>query len=184
MKYLKLIKDNLTLKATKGKETLARADDIFQYIDSDFKSWGLDKKSENTNEVKLAVFELVINVDYRTMFGELSNDLDKLCLTQAQVIEFVKSYPDQLKQDGYVTFFMFKKDSKYFVAHVDFHSYGCRQVYVRRFEDAYVWNAGRRHRLVVPQLDSGKLESSDTLTLDSLDVRLKKLEKLFNLENL
>src|SRR3990167_7543929 len=109
MKYLKLIKDNLTLKATKGKETLARADDIFQYIDSDFESWGLDKKSENTNETKLAIFELVANADYRTMFGELSNDLDKLCLTQAQVIEFVKSYPDQSQQDGYVTFFMFKK---------------------------------------------------------------------------
>lgn len=45
---LKILKQNIKIPAC-SKDTIARADDVFPYIDSDFKDWGTDVESPKTD---------------------------------------------------------------------------------------------------------------------------------------
>jgi len=64
----------------------------------------------------------------------------------------VKKYRSWLRADGYATLFLFKSHGHLFVANVDLGSDGRLEVYVDRFGRSFIWHAGRRGRLVVPQL--------------------------------
>ena len=143
--------ESLVLDVVDGTETLANATDIFAYIDSDFRNWGTDRKGPATKETNVAVYEMVKDATFSQMFGSLSSDLNNLCLTQAQIINFVKKYRRWLHTDGYATFFLFESGGGFFVASVDLDSGGGLGVLVRRLENSNVWNAGIRHRLVLPK---------------------------------
>jgi hypothetical protein len=153
--YLKLISGNeeLILDAVDGSETLAGAKDIFVWVDPDLRNWNTDNKGPATGKTPVTpvqVYEIVKDVAYAQMFGSLSSDdLRKLCLTQHQIENFVRKYRNWLRTDGYATFFLFKSNNEFFVAHVYVDPDGLR-VYVRRFEDSHVWHADYRRRLVVP----------------------------------
>jgi len=152
--FLKLLSgaETLMLDALDGKETLATAKEVFPSgIDGDFKNWGTNKAGIATKEQAVDVHELVKDSTFAQMFGSLGTDLDKLCLTQAQIKNFCKKHPNWLRKDGYATFFLFKVEDQFFVAYVDVDSDGL-DVYVDRFGDDGVWNAGRSRRVVVPQL--------------------------------
>ncbi len=86
------------------------------------------------------------------MFNSLSTDLDKLCLTQDQIIEFCTNHPSWLRQDGYGTFFLFKVKDEFFVCSVHVRDGGLC-VGVDRLADGCVWDADGAHRVVVPQLN-------------------------------
>lgn len=144
--------DKPVIKATDGQRFLAKAEDTFKsYIDSDFKDWKLNKTSKAMLDTPTDVYEMVNDATFAQMFGSLSNDLDKLCLTQDQIEEFCLAHPDQLRADGYGTFFLFKENEQFFVASVDVDSDGL-YVNVHRLERGRVWDSGNRHRVVVPQL--------------------------------
>ena len=152
--FLKLLSgaETLMLDALDGKETLATAKEVFPSgIDGDFKNWGTNKAGIATKEQAVDVHELVKDGTFAQMFGSLGTDLDKLCLTQAQIKNFCKKHPNWLRKDGYATFFLFKVEDQFFVAYVYVLSGGLR-VRVYRFEFDVVWGAGSSHRLVVPQL--------------------------------
>lgn len=150
---LKLIKQGLKIEALDGKRYIYGKKDVFNnYIDSDFKNWKLDKKSNPTQETKVDVYELIKNATFKEMFV---GNLDKLCLTQDQIIEFCDKHPDWLNQEEGYTFFLFKVNKEYFVARVDVDSDGLI-VHVDRFERDYLWLDEYCHRLVVPQLDDKK----------------------------
>lgn len=153
-KFLKLISGNesLILDAVDGTETLAKAKDLFTYIDSDFRTYGVDEEGPMTEETAVAVYEMARDATFSQMFSSLSSDLNKQCLTQAQTKNFVRKYRNWLRAEGYATFFQFKSGDNFFVAFVDLFSGGELRVGVSRFEVSTVWNAGNRHRLVVPQL--------------------------------
>lgn len=146
---LKLLKA-LTLLKTDGSKYISWATKVFKsYIDSDFKKWGLDKKSDKTKEVKVNVFEMIKDSNFKEMF----TDPEKQVMTQHQIIEFCQKHPADLRQNSYATFFLTKVDNEYFVAYVDVRSGGLR-VRVRRLGDDGVWRGGYRHRVVSPQLES------------------------------
>ena len=147
-----LTEEPLTIGPTDGSEILANADDVFSYIDPDFRGWKADEPGEATGAVPAKVYELAQNADFAKMFGTLSGDTAKLCLTQAQIKAFVKQHRNWLRTDGYATFFLFKSNGKFFVAVVYFYGVGRLKIDVGHFEDDYVWDAEDRHRLVVPQL--------------------------------
>ena len=152
--YLKLLSgaETLMLDALDGKETLATAKETFPSgIDGDFKNWGTNKPGIATKEQAVDVHELVKDGTFAQMFGSLGTDLDKLCLTQAQIKNFCKKHPQWLRQNGYATFFLFKVEDQFFVAHVNVDSGGLR-VDVFRFGSDRVWNTENSHRVVVPQL--------------------------------
>lgn len=91
------------------------------------------------------------NATFVQMFGELSRETAKLCLTQAQIKRFVKEYRQHLRSDGYATFFLFQVGGKFFVAVVNLVD-GGPGVYVRQFEPGGVWGGDVRLRVVLPQL--------------------------------
>lgn len=152
--YLRLISgdEHLTISARDGNRTITKAKKTFKsYIDSDFSNWDLDKKGTSTGETRVQVHELIKDANFTQMFTCLSSDLDKLVLTQDQIIEFCEKNKNWLRAGGYATFFLFKGNGKCFVAVVPVHSDG---LYVRvlRLENGLVWVAGLRLRLVSPQL--------------------------------
>jgi len=135
--------ETLMLDALDGKET---------FIDDDFKEWGTDKSSIATKEQAVVVHELVKNATFAQMFDSLGTDLDKLCLTQAQIINFCKKYPEWLRKIEKATFFLFKVEDQFFIAHVRVFSDNSLYVFVYRFGNVLVWRAGQSLGLVVPQL--------------------------------
>ncbi len=133
-----------------GWTTIVRAKEIFRsFIDSDFKNWGLDKEQDVSEETEVKVYELKQDANFSQMFNSLNTDLEKLCLTQSQIIYFCERHSENLRQDGYATFFLFKENNEFFVAGVGVGSGGLG-VRVYRFEGGGVWRAECAHRLVVP----------------------------------
>lgn len=166
--------NTITLSETKGNKTIARADDLFTWIDSDFENWGTDKKEKKTESIELAVCEITSDATFAHLFTKP----EEMSLTQSQIIEFCTNHKDKLRADGYATFFLFKVGTEYFVADVDIRSGGLLHAYVRRFSRARVWRAGFRHRIVIPQLALKTLDlDPQTLgTFVALEQRIAELE--------
>ncbi len=115
-------------------------------------SGGEELVLDETKRTTVWVYEMgEKDATFAQMFGSLSNDLNKLCLTYAHIKNFVKKYRNWLRIDGYGTFFLFKVGDKFFVVSVSINSAGL-VVRVHRFESSAWWSGGGRRRLVVPQL--------------------------------
>ena len=150
---LKLISgaETLELEPTDGKETIAKAKDTFPgWIDGDFKNYDTDVKGKPTDKANVQVHEMIKDGTFAQIFGGLSDNLDSLCLTQAQIIQFVKKHSKWLRTDGYGTFFLFKVNEEFFGAYVHMYE-GSLWAFVYRFSFDCVWFAGHRYRVVVPQ---------------------------------
>lgn len=158
--YTKLISppEGLELDETDGKETIAQAKNVFLgWIDPDFKNWNMDVPSLATKRTKVTVHELTKDGNYAQIFGGISDDLNKLVMTQPQVIQFVQKHCKWLRTEGYGTLFLLKVGDESFVARVYWRSDEHLRVHVYRCSSGIVWGAEYRHRIVVPQLP---LESS------------------------
>ncbi|MFA7702643.1 MAG: hypothetical protein WCX80_04300 [Patescibacteria group bacterium] len=152
--FLKLFSgsEELKLKASDGKAIIYNANKTFKsYIDSDFIKWELNSPGKATEATSVDVYEMIKDGNFSQLFLSLNADLDKLVMTQAQIIEFCEAHPDWLRQEGYATFFLIKENEEYFVVHVRVYPDGLH-VLVGRFENDGVWRAGYVRRLVVPQL--------------------------------
>ncbi len=152
---LKLISgaETLTLSPTDGNEIIAEAGDLFKgYLDSDFVNWNTNVKGNPTEAQNVQVHEMTKNGTFEQIYGGLGNDLNALCLSQAQIIQFVKKHRKWLREDGYSTFFLFKVGDEFFVAGVRVDSDGSLYAFVRRFSYDEVWFAEFCNRFVVPQL--------------------------------
>ena len=151
---LKLLSANekLTIEALDGQATIADAKDVFKaYIDPDFIDWGFSQPGLATGETSLNVYEMTGEGTFVKIFTEITPDLDKIIMTQAQIIRFCEKYPNWLRQEGLATFFLTKKNNEYFVADVHVFSDGLG-VRVYRLEDDRVWHGEARYRVVFPQL--------------------------------
>jgi hypothetical protein len=153
--YVKLISgaETLELNETDGKATIAKAEDTFPgWIDRDFENYGTNVQSPATKKTKVTVHEIIKDGTFAEIFNGMSDDLNKLVMTQSQIIQFVRKYRQWLRTDGFATFFLFKVGNEFFVARVRFGVGGRLGVYVYRFSSDDVWDAEDRHRIVVPQL--------------------------------
>ena len=144
---------SLVIGPTNGTRTLVDASDVFPGgIDSDFRNWDASGPSGPTPETPVEVFELVKDATFEQMFSSVADELDRLCFTEDQIIEFVQTHPSWLRTGGYGTFFPYKRNRKFFVAYVGFHARVELDVSVYKLGYDYVWDAGYRHRVVRPQL--------------------------------
>lgn len=144
----------LELDETDGKETIAEAKATFTgYLDSDFKNYGANVPSSATGKMNVTVHKMIKDGTFAQIFGGMSDDLNSLCLTQPQIIQFVKKHRKWLRTDGYGTFFLFKVGDEFFVAGVRVFDGGRLMVGAVRLSFAYVWDAGSHRRIVVPQLN-------------------------------
>ncbi len=152
--YLKLISGGteIIIGETDGKSIIAYAEDTFPgHIDPNFVNFGTNVKSQPTKKVKVQVFEQIKDGTFAQIFGGFGENLDRLCLTQSQIIRFVKDYAKWLRTDGYGTSFLFKEDNKYFVAYLLLGEAGLG-VLVSSLSYNYVWYARYYRWFVVPQL--------------------------------
>jgi hypothetical protein len=130
-------------------ETLANATDVFASISPASKEY----KGVATNEDRVTVYELVKDATFSQIFNSLSNNLNNLCLTQGQIINFVKKYREWLfRTNSYVTYFLSKSDNNFFVVSIVLRFGDWVEANVYRFEDSTIWGATDRRRLVIPQL--------------------------------
>ena len=76
---LKLISagHEISIEATDGSETLAKAGDVFYWIDSDFRNYGTDVPGKPTQALNVEVHEMAEDGDYRKIFGGFNTELDK-----------------------------------------------------------------------------------------------------------
>jgi hypothetical protein len=152
MSVLQLVNggERLMLDACDGKQTIARAKDVFSWIDSDFENWDTDVEGEATPEALVSVYEMAEDANFARMFTSLSGDVSKLVLTQSQIRNFVMKHKNWLRTNGYATLFLFKENDELFVALVGLFPGAFLGVRVRRFGYASVWDAAYWLRLVVP----------------------------------
>jgi hypothetical protein len=116
--YLKILSVNETLiiDALNSGEFLVGVKDILQPgVSIALKNTIANKPAVATKEQVVDVYQQVRRGTLAQMYCSLGADLDKLCLTQAQINNFSKKYPDWLRGDGYATFFMFKFDGQYLI---------------------------------------------------------------------
>lgn len=139
----------LVLDETDGAQTIPASEGVFDYIDGDFRSYGADEASGPTSRTPVAVHELIRDATFSQMF---SANPGALCLTQSQILGFVRKYRNWLRIGGYGTLFLFRSRGELFVARISFLGREGLCAYVSRFEDGYVWRAVSRHRFVLPQL--------------------------------
>ena len=151
-KFSKVISPPLIIDPTDGSQGLADAADLFVSIDSDFKNYGADELGHPTVEMPVVVREMCDNSTFAQMFGELSYNVGKICLTPHQIKVFVQKHCQWLRTDCYVTLFLYKSHDNFLVACVDVCSSDELSVEVCRVGLSSVLDAECRNRLVVPQL--------------------------------
>ena len=142
----------IMIEALDGKAYISDAKKTFKsFIDGDFKDWGLNQSGPATAETLLDISEMVGDGTFVQIFSNISSDLEKLVMTQAQIIRFCEKHPTWLSQKGCATFFLTKVGEEYFVVYVFVRSGGL-DVPVNRLGNDYVWHGEDRHRVVSPQL--------------------------------
>jgi len=140
--------------ATNGKATIAKAKDAFHgWIDADYVNYGTNVPGSPTKKTRVEVLELIRGGTFEQIYDSFGGNRECLCLTQSQIIRFVKSHVKWLSADG-ITFFLFKEKvnikDEFFVAYVRWYE-GRLEACVYRLSFDNVWDAERRHRVVVPQ---------------------------------
>lgn len=148
--------EEIIIGPTDGTRAIAQAKDVFAgYIDSDFMNYGLDVPGPTTAAMKADIREMAeTDGTFMEIYGSLGRPLDQLCFrNQHQIVLFCKEHKDKLRQDGYGTFFLFKRGDEFFVAYVYVFSSGRLYVYAFRLSYVHVWCAECRHRFVLPQLE-------------------------------
>lgn len=129
--YLKLLsgKEELMFDAQDGSKLISEQKDRFE------------------------VYELIQDSKFTTFFNSVGIALDKLCLTQVQIINFICKHENWLRTEGYETFFLVKRGGKFFVVDVYFDDDGGLGTSVYELESGIIWRAEYGHRVVLPQLE-------------------------------
>jgi hypothetical protein len=144
--------ENLTIESLNGKTYISNAKKIFKsYIDGNFKNWRLNQASLATAETMVDVREMINDGTSIQLFVSITSDLDRIIMTQAQIIRFCEKYPNWLHQNGYATFFLTKVSGRYFVVSVFMDSIGF-YVQVYWLGRDRVWLGEHSCRVVSPKL--------------------------------
>ena len=151
---------DVTIRGVSGKKLIFNSDDVFaSSIDPDYKKLNLTQIFKPTEKVVVDVFKVLKNMNFFDMFMPFSEngDIEKIILSQHQIIAFCQRHYKFIKNDGREVFFLFKGKDKsnedaLFVAAVfnEFMGLGTR-VYDFYKEDA--WRSSEHgNRIVVPRL--------------------------------
>lgn len=115
--------EELTLKSLDGTKTFANSKQLFIQIPHFCEKW-IDVPSNPTKKTKIEVYDIQSLTTHEEKFNSISRDLDSLCLTQHQIIEFCTNHQNlfcpQTKRNFMGTiYFIFKSDEDYKLLHPD-----------------------------------------------------------------
>jgi len=141
----------IKLEALDGKDYILKAKETFKsLIRSDFKELELDQSGPATIETRLDLCEVTGNGSGISIFGGISRDLDKIIMTQAQIISFCQKYPNLLNRVS-PTLFLMKKGNTYYIVYVSVYPEGlCVGANLLRSDDMFY--ARHHYYVVIPQL--------------------------------
>lgn len=160
--YLRgLFEERIIIGSTDGTQTINSASEVFAGgIDFNV-NLELNASSQPTGTSRVIVPELVKDGTFRNIFESVDYPLDRLCLTQHQIVDFCVTHRNRLRQGGYGTFFLFKRDetllvaddiSNLLVADVRVGVDGSLFIFILFFLGSSPWYAICRHRFVLPLL--------------------------------
>ena len=118
--YLHLISnEEIIIKATKGERTIEKMRNVFRFVDHDLAKQDIDVKGLPTPEMRVEVFKMIKNGTAAEVFGGFGENLDRLCLTQDQIISFVENHTKWIGKKICGVSFLTKIKNVYFVFEVD-----------------------------------------------------------------
>ena len=157
---------SLVLNATTGEKIIAEAENTFCFIDSDFQNLKTNEKELAAEETDISICEIKRDTlegkTFSQIFKLLLTDLDKLCLTQEQIINFCQKHHQYLKRYYCCnTYFLSKSDGHLFIVHLeldcagDFSLLDGLLIHAREFESECKWGniIYTEKYIVVPRLD-------------------------------
>lgn len=144
--------EKLTIGPSDGKRTITEATNLFSSIDYDFKKLGTDVGKKTTTDTDVVVCELAMDATFAEIFTSLSSNVDKLILTQDQILQFIERFRKWLHPKGFGTFFLLQSGDRFLVVVVCRRSSDKLETDLRQFEDPLVCTAVHQYRIVVPQL--------------------------------
>lgn len=131
-----------------GGTVIAKSEHVFYNVHVDPEYGDLKNEQIASEKKEVIIYELKQDATFSKMFNSLNDDLDKLCLTQSQIVDFCQKKYKYLHQDG-VTFFLFKENEEFFVAKIAVR-FGRKSIMVDRFDNDFVFKAEHGIYLVVP----------------------------------
>jgi hypothetical protein len=102
---------DLKLQASDGSRLIHQAKDTFKAdIDSDFANWGINKPGIASAEMSVQVREIIEDCTFVDIFQALPGSWSDKWMPQDKIIDFCETLPTWLRQKGFSTFFLVKKD--------------------------------------------------------------------------
>ena len=147
---------NLRIEALDGKEYIAGSK--ISLCDStnvqNFEGWGLNQAGSETPETLFDVTELVGYGTFKEIYLSISNDLEKIVMSQHQIIRFCEKYSEWLRSDTLANYFLIKVKGVYFVISLYMNSSRdlSARVYPIRLEFLNGPSGNRYHRFITPRL--------------------------------
>ncbi len=142
------------LPANDGSENIPESPHLFNsYLDPDFMKLKLNIKSDPQKETAVNVYQLSKSGSFLPMLASFGTNLDSLCLTQHQIVDYCLLSPIVLTPVGknaILTLFLFKRINDYFIAAVEKIRSGL-QINVWPHSYDFTLSAIEGHRLVIPQ---------------------------------
>lgn len=153
--HLVTTKKPLMIDAVDGTQLIMNDQDVFKLgIDTLFKRCADNNKhSCPTLETVVQNYRLTSGANFLQIFKSLSSNLDKLCLSQHQIINFCSNYSNKLCQSKYATFFLFKGNYELLVARLGTFA-GELGIRLYKLNDYSIWFAKDYRQIIVPQLVS------------------------------
>jgi hypothetical protein len=159
-KIIKIIstEENLVIDAVSGHMTEEEAKRVItggiNLVDS--KNWGVDKEDLPKEKTKVDLYKVTSSTaSFLLVFCALSSNLDNLCLTESQGINFSKKYPNVIKNSNHAVFFLVKGSSGYFVRYVSDNECaskdGLNSNIFKLKGSIGVWKENERH-IIIPKL--------------------------------
>lgn len=137
-----------------GSKTIVTQKNLFKEgIDSSFRRLGDDKPSQATDHTPISVYEIIKDVTSLDLFYSFlhsrNDDLNKIALTQHQIIKFCNKYRSSwLRRGSGGTLFLFKGTERFVIAGVDVHPKGL-YIYRDRLGCPELWREKHSHRVVI-----------------------------------
>lgn len=116
--HLKLKEQVFVIDECSNKKIIARAKKLFTYIHPDLKKHGGIQKGGKTPKIEVESHEIIYYGTSYQLFSEVNLDLNKLCFTQNQILNFVEKYKNVSKD--WNRLFLIKSHRRFVLIHVYF----------------------------------------------------------------
>lgn len=147
--FLKTVSETekLVIEALDGKMNFANAQDI---VKSEITYPDLESQpAVATEETEVTIMALIKSANFEEIFTDITENLDKIVMTQAQIIRFCEKYFSPNSHENDVAFFLIKVDCEYFVVNLSNYEHN---FYASTFEFDFLpeWEANSGVFVVVP----------------------------------